>query len=178
MSKIKDGWLIEGDEWWPTETPFGEMLLAGSDEALHHVRLPGTLEGLSPDLQAKGRPGAVAKAAEQIDAYFAGALFEFDLPLAPIGTPWQEKVWWALGDIAYGKTSSYMELAEKVGNVKACRAVGLANGRNPLPLVLPCHRVIGSNGSLTGYGGGIELKQHLLEHEQAVLERRGGAVRT
>ena len=107
-------------------------------------------------------------AAEQIDAYFRRDLLEFSLPLDPAGTDFQRRVWFALADISYGATESYGDLAARVGNPKACRAVGMANGRNPIPLVLPCHRVIGADGSLTGYGGGLELKQRLLDHERSV----------
>ena len=109
----------------------------------------------------------------QLDEYFAGTRREFDLPLAPDGTPFQLRVWQALQTIPYGGTWSYRELAAAVGNVQAVRAVGLANGRNPLPIVIPCHRVIGSDGSLTGYGGGLPTKRSLLALEHRVLANAG-----
>jgi methylated-DNA-[protein]-cysteine S-methyltransferase len=103
--------------------------------------------------------------AEQFDAYFAGALSTFDIEMDLFGTPFQQSVWAQLCAIPYGETISYGELAKRVGNPNASRAVGLANGRNPIAIIVPCHRVIGANGSLTGYGGGLERKTWLLEHE-------------
>jgi methylated-DNA-[protein]-cysteine S-methyltransferase len=156
------------DEWTVIATPVGEMMVIGDETAVHFVHLPGSFTSTGFDRHRAGTPAAVRAAAEQIDAYFAGALTSFSLPLDPSGTEFQRRVWLALADIPYGATESYKGLAARVGNPKACRAVGLANGRNPLPLVLPCHRVIGADGSLTGYGGGLELKRRLLDHERAV----------
>jgi methylated-DNA-[protein]-cysteine S-methyltransferase len=107
-------------------------------------------------------------AAEQLDAYFAGELTTFDLPLAPRGSGFQLRVWTALREIPYGRTESYGELAQRIGSPGAARAVGLANGKNPIGIVIPCHRVVGSNGSLTGYGGGLDRKRRLLDLELAV----------
>lgn len=107
----------------------------------------------------------LARAAQQLEEYFAGTRTEFDLPTAADGTPFQKAVWRALSEIGYGETRSYLDIAVAIGNPKAVRAVGLANGRNPLSIVVPCHRVIGSNGSLTGFGGGLERKRWLLEFE-------------
>ena len=107
-------------------------------------------------------------AARQLDEYFAATRRAFDLPLAPRGTDFQRTVWLALAGIAYGETVSYAQLAQRVGKPTAMRAVGAANGRNPLPIVLPCHRVIGADGSLTGFGGGLPTKQFLLELEGAL----------
>src|ERR1700690_2867719 len=104
-------------------------------------------------------------AARQLAEYFAGARRVFDLPLALHGTPFQQRVWRALTEIPYGETWSYGQLAKRIGNPKASRAVGLANGSNPISILVPCHRVIGADGSLTGYGGGMERKQWLLRHE-------------
>jgi methylated-DNA-[protein]-cysteine S-methyltransferase len=104
-------------------------------------------------------------AAEQLGAYFAGELRTFELALAPQGTDFQRRVWRGLCEIPYGVTVSYSDLAQRVGNPNACRAVGLANGRNPIPIVIPCHRVIGRNGTLVGYGGGLPIKQKLLALE-------------
>jgi methylated-DNA-[protein]-cysteine S-methyltransferase len=108
---------------------------------------------------------ALARAVEQLGAYFAGRLRDFDLALAPQGTPFQQRVWRALCEIPYGATTTYGELAAGLGNPSASRAVGLANGRNPIPIVIPCHRVIGRDGTLVGYGGGLPMKQRLLALE-------------
>lgn len=105
----------------------------------------------------------------QLDEYFAGERKQFELPLHPIGTPFQLKVWEELRRVPYGATISYGELARRIGKPQAMRAVGAANGRNPLPIVVPCHRVIGADGSLTGFGGGLPTKRHLLSLEQAML---------
>ena len=107
-------------------------------------------------------------AADQLDAYFIGERTSFDLPLAPGGSEFQQRVWAALQEIPYGQTESYGELAARIGSPGAARAVGLANGKNPIGIVIPCHRVVGSNGSLTGYGGGLERKRALLDLELAV----------
>jgi methylated-DNA-[protein]-cysteine S-methyltransferase len=157
--------LADKDEWWVAPTPVGHLLVVGDPEWLHFVCLPDSFEEMGMDPDRRGAPDAVDEAVRQIDAYFAHELRQFSLPLQPSGTDFQRRVWFALADIGYGETQSYRQLAERVGNPKACRAVGLANGRNPIPLILPCHRVIGSNGSLTGYGGGLDLKRWLLEHE-------------
>jgi methylated-DNA-[protein]-cysteine S-methyltransferase len=159
--------LGPADQWTETTTPVGPMMVIGDEEAVHFVHLPDSYVRAAFDGDRAGLPAAVAAAVEQIEAYFAGALTDFSLPLDPTGTDFQRRVWLALADIPYGATESYGQLASRVGNPKACRAVGLANGRNPIPLVLPCHRVIGSNGSLTGYGGGLALKQRLLDHERS-----------
>ncbi|KUO75502.1 MAG: cysteine methyltransferase [Clostridia bacterium BRH_c25] len=106
------------------------------------------------------------EAARQLENYFKGELKEFSLPLEPSGTAFMKQVWTALCEIPYGKTASYGEIAEKVGKPKAARAVGLANNRNPIPIFIPCHRVIGANGSLTGYAGGLDLKMKLLDLEK------------
>ncbi|WP_346290870.1 methylated-DNA--[protein]-cysteine S-methyltransferase [Sphaerothrix gracilis] len=110
------------------------------------------------------QPFALAR--QQLSDYFAGALTQFDLPLSPQGTPFQQRVWATLKTIPYGATLSYGELAQQIGQPQAARAVGLANGRNPVSIIVPCHRVVGANGKLTGYGGGVERKQWLLNHER------------
>jgi methylated-DNA-[protein]-cysteine S-methyltransferase len=120
---------------------------------------------------AASRAGAVLEATRaQLAEYFAGRRTTFDLPLAPRGTPFQLRVWEALRGIPYGRTISYLDLARRVADDKATRAVGAANGRNPLPIVVPCHRVIGADGSLVGFGGGIARKRWLLSHEGAFGE--------
>lgn len=148
------------------ESPIGPLLLAGDDEGLRFLQFKKGRD------KARPRPGwepdrtKLKETARQIGAYFAGRLKEFDLPLAPRGTPFQTSVWSALREIPYGETVSYGQIADRLGNPKAVRAVGLANGSNPIAIVIPCHRVIGSNGSLTGYGGGLPIKQALLSLER------------
>ena len=121
------------------------------------------------ELERRGRQDEPFKAlADQLDAYFAGKLTGFRVPLAPLGTVFQQRVWAALREIPYGETRSYGQLAERIGSPGAARAVGLANGKNPIGIVIPCHRVVGSNGRLTGYGGGLDRKKQLLDLELAV----------
>ncbi|MEP6882521.1 MAG: methylated-DNA--[protein]-cysteine S-methyltransferase [Dokdonella sp.] len=149
------------------DTPIGPVTLVGDGEALSMVGLPESRRPLVISAHWKREPTAFVEAKRQFAAYFAGELVEFDLPLAPRGTEFQLGVWKALCTIPYAATVSYAELAQRIGNPKASRAVGLANGANPLSIIVPCHRVIGANGSLTGYGGGLKAKQALLD-----LERR------
>ena len=112
------------------------------------------------------------RAAGQLQEYFAGERRDFDVPLRPHGTTFQLAAWTALSTIPYGETVSYGEQASRLGDRRLARAVGAANGRNPLPIIVPCHRVVGANGHLTGFGGGIECKAWLLDHERSVLEAR------
>lgn len=148
------------------DSPVGPLLLAADDSGL---RLISFLTGAKAH---RPRAGWLADSApltgviRQLNAYFSGELKTFDLRLAPEGTPFQLGVWKQLELIPYGETISYGELARRIGNPAAARAVGLANGANPLPIVVPCHRVIGSSGALTGYGGGLSIKQKLLALEQ------------
>jgi methylated-DNA-[protein]-cysteine S-methyltransferase len=145
------------------ETPIGTLGLVGSEAGLNRVLW--SANGLPDESCA-----VLEAAAAQLDAYFAGDLIEFDLPLDLDGTDFQRQCWLALATIPYGQTVSYGEQARRLGlGPDAARAVGAANGQNPLPLVLPCHRVIGADGSLTGFGGGLHLKRFLLEHEGALL---------
>src|SRR2546428_775110 len=122
-----------------------------------------------PDDERKPPSSHLARACEQLAEYFAKARTAFDLPLDPPGTPFQRRVWSALRIIPYGTTVSYGELARRLGDVRATRAVGAANGKNPIPIIVPCHRVIGARGELTGFGGGLDRKRWLLEHEGALL---------
>ena len=146
------------------ESPIGDILIAGDDDAITMLgRISGRAEGEWVRVE-KFAP--IKEAAQQLDAYWAGELFEFDLPLAPVGTPFQQKVWKALRKIPYGKAVSYGTIARRIGSPTASRAVGAANGRNPIAIVVPCHRVIGANGTLTGYAGGLDMKRQLLEHER------------
>jgi methylated-DNA-[protein]-cysteine S-methyltransferase len=146
-------------------SPVGDLQL--------HADAEGRLTGLylRHDGSAAG-DGPFDAAREQLDAYFAGELEAFELPLAPHGTPFQLRVWDELTRIPYAETISYKQLALRLGDQKLVRAVGLANGRNPLSIVIPCHRVIGADGSLVGYGGGLERKRWLLDHEAVASGRR------
>ena len=156
------------------DSPLGPILLAGDDEGLKLINIQ---EGAAPvALQPEWQQdeGEFSDAIKQFGAYFAGELKAFDLKLKPEGTPFYRQVWQELTQIAYGETISYGELAARVGKPKAARAVGAANGRNPLPIVIPCHRVIGADGSLTGYGGGLRFKVALLELEKKHRVVRAG----
>lgn len=146
-------------------SPIGPLLLAGDDGALRFLLFQSgsKARGPGPGWVENAKP--FHEAVRQLNAYFAGKLTEFDLPLAPEGTPFQRTVWEELRRIPYGETISYGELARRIGNPNASRAVGLANGSNPIAIVIPCHRVIGSTGKLTGFGGGLEVKRRLLEIE-------------
>ncbi len=152
------------------DTPIGELLLAGDDDGLSLVSFPeGSMRrDPEPDWIYKEKPFIAAR--RQLTEYFAGERREFDLPLKLSGTEFQMSVLDALQQIPYGETTSYAEIAERIGRPKAVRAVGAANGRNPIPIIVPCHRVIGSHGELTGFGGGLDTKEALLrleaEHSQ------------
>ena len=149
------------------ESPLGPLLLAADEAGLREILFVNGRHPAQPEPSWKEDRAPLNETIRQLHAYFAGELENFDLPLAPEGTPFQLGVWRRLCDIPYGETISYGELAGRIGNPKASRAVGLANGSNPIPIVIPCHRVIGSNGKLTGYGGGLPIKEKLL-----ALERR------
>jgi methylated-DNA-[protein]-cysteine S-methyltransferase len=147
------------------ESPIGLLTLAGHGSALTNLRMVDqTYEPSRTDWSAD--PGAFNDAVDQLGAYFAGELTDFDIELDLRGTEFQQRVWRALLTIPYGDTRSYGEIAEQIGAPGAARAVGLANGHNPIAIVVPCHRVIGARGSLTGYGGGLDRKRSLLELEQ------------
>ena len=151
------------------ESPIGPVLLTGIEAGLtgvytaEHVRLPAA-PGVEND-------AVFRSAIEQLGQYFAGERQEFSLELAPVGTGFQQRVWQALQRIPYGEHRSYGALAIELGNPNASRAVGLANGRNPISIIVPCHRVVGSTGALTGYAGGLDAKRWLLEHEARVAAR-------
>lgn len=147
-------------------TPIGRLRIVADDDGyLRQVWFQENRHPHALDADCQRDANAVAFAREQLLAYFAGDRQDFQLPLRPTGTAFQCHVWTALADIPFGETISYAELARRIGQPKAIRAVGAANGRNPLPIVLPCHRVIGSDGSLTGFGGGISVKRWLLSME-------------
>ena len=144
-------------------SPIGQIRLVSDGEALCELWLPVNVR---EEDQTTDEPDAILReTARQLGEYFVGQRRDFDLPLRLAGTPFQQRVWDELNRIPYGETISYAELARRIGNPKACRAVGLANGRNPVAIIVPCHRVIGANGSLTGYGGGLPAKTWLLKHE-------------
>ena len=154
-------------------TPLGDFSIVLDENGAVTATAFGGLSALKewdPRLEAARDPAALREAREQMLAYFAGKLRKFTLPLAPEGTDFQHSVWSALQRIPYGATRSYGEIAEELGNPKASRAVGRANGTNPICVIVPCHRVIGSDGSLTGFAYGEELKRLLLEHEGALLK--------
>jgi methylated-DNA-[protein]-cysteine S-methyltransferase len=148
------------------DSPIGPLLLAGDDAGIHFLLFGNGRRPVSPKPDWEPDAGLLKEPALQLDAYFKGTLRQFDVRVAPEGTPFQRRVWAALQQIPYGETLSYGELACAVGNAKAVRAVGLANGANPISIIIPCHRVIGSNGSLVGYGGGLATKQALLALER------------
>ena len=151
-------------------SPVGPLTLVACDEGLVAILWPDDAPGRVRLADATGRDdhAVLNAAAEQINEYFAGTRTRFALPLAPRGTPFQRDVWRALADIPFGETRSYAEIARAIGRPTATRAVGAANGRNPLSIVAPCHRVVGANGTLTGFAGGLAAKRFLLDHERHI----------
>jgi methylated-DNA-[protein]-cysteine S-methyltransferase len=154
-------------------SPLGRLLLTSDGQALTGLFMTGMAEESAPETSARWKQdnGPFVAACRQLTAYFEGEAADFDLDLNPAGTPFQRSVWQELRNIAYGRAISYAELARRVGKPGASRAVGSANGQNPIALIVPCHRVIGADGTLTGYGGGLDRKRWLLEHEAEVLAR-------
>ena len=151
------------------ETPMGRLFVVADEHGLRQVDFADAGAGSElpqPDPQWQHDPQRLRPACEQLRAYFAGRRQAFDLPLAPQGTPFQQQVWRALCEIPYGETISYGELARRIGKPTSSRAVGAANGQNPIAIIIPCHRVIGANGKLTGYAGGLHRKEFLLGHER------------
>ena len=147
------------------ESPIGELLLAGDDDALTMIGFPEGAMRRDPEVAWVCDEKPFADAIRQLNEYFAGERLEFDLPLRLNGTEFQLQVLEELQRIPYGETKSYGDIAERIGRPKALRAVGAANGRNPIPIIVPCHRVIGSSGDLTGFGGGLDIKEALLRLE-------------
>jgi methylated-DNA-[protein]-cysteine S-methyltransferase len=145
-------------------SPVGELLLTTADGALTGLWMPAEVHGPPPGMARDD--AAHAQARRQLGEYFAGERREFELAIAPRGTPFQQLVWAELQRVPYGETITYAQLAARIGRSTAIRAAGAANGRNPISIIVPCHRVIGSNGSLTGYGGGLDAKRALLELER------------
>lgn len=151
-------------------SPIGPLTLVAIDGTLAGLYMEEQRHAPATDRYGEQDAAAFAEVEAQLAAYFAGTLTRFDVALSLIGTPFQQEVWAALLEIPYGTTASYRELAARIGRPAACRAVGLANGRNPVSIVVPCHRVVGADGRLTGYGGGLDRKSQLLE-----LERRAAS---
>jgi len=149
-----------------TNTPVGPILLGMDEVGLRFIHFQQGENALRPDPEWRLVEDLPGDAVSQLRSYFAGELRQFDLPLAPEGTTFQLEVWAAIEEIPYGQTLSYAGLARRIGRPRAVRAVGAANSQNPLPIVIPCHRVIGSDGSLTGYGGGVRIKEALLALER------------
>lgn len=157
------------------DTPVGRLGITASGEAVTRIVFCDTPRGAKGSVRrnptikecsaAEASP-LLKQAAEELSEYFAGTRREFTTPLTPVGTPFQQAVWEALRTIPYGQTRTYKQIAEQVGRPSACRAVGMANNRNPIPVIIPCHRVVGSNGALVGYAGGLTVKQTLLELEK------------
>jgi methylated-DNA-[protein]-cysteine S-methyltransferase len=151
------------------DTVVGPLLLGGDAQGLSCLEFDGAGEGRQRVEEAPDRSGLLDAAVEELTAYFAGQLRAFTVPVVLAGTPFQQRVWAALQRIPYGTTTSYVALARQIGSPGAMRAVGLANGANPVAIVVPCHRVIGADGSLTGFGGGLRIKRTLLDLEQGRL---------
>ncbi len=156
------------DTIWYAElnSPLGKLTLESDGKALTRIRLPEEKWQADPEIKRVRRPDLFNDAAAQLGAYFRGEAKDFDLELNPGGTPFQKMVWDLLREIPRGQTITYGELAVRAGNPKASRAVGAANGKNPIPIIIPCHRVIGAGGKLTGYAGGLEAKKKLLDIEK------------
>jgi methylated-DNA-[protein]-cysteine S-methyltransferase len=154
--------------YWTIDSPVGELVLAGDGERLQrlHFHEPDRRARVDPAWERTAEP--FGELCAQLDQYFAGERHQFDVPLDPAGgTEFERRVWQALREIPYGETEAYGELAERIGHPGRARAVGAANGRNPIAIVIPCHRVIGADGSLVGYGGGLGRKRRLLDLEAA-----------
>lgn len=154
------------------DSPIGELLLLGDHAALQGLYMLQAPKPITISPAWREQPAAFTKVQGQLEEYFAAERESFELPLSMQGTDFQRAVWSALQEIPYGQTRSYGEIATQVGEPGAARAVGIANARNPISIVVPCHRVIGANGTLTGYGGGLPRKQYLLDLEQAATRPR------
>lgn len=147
------------------DSQLGEILVAKDEQGIRHISFNRGIDPLAIDPAWNRDAKKLKFITDQLKAYFAVELTIFEVDLAPRGTPFQQKVWTALGQIPYGKTASYLDIARAVGNEKACRAVGGANGKNPIPIIIPCHRVIGKSGKLVGFSSGLRIKEALLKLE-------------
>jgi len=146
-------------------SPIGQLLLVGDGRQIHKIVFPDGAKPSEPDNDWQKNPAPFKALISQLDAYFDGSLQRFSIALCAQGTQFQQSVWSALQNIDYGETCSYLDIATEIGKPSASRAVGAANGANPIPIVIPCHRVIGTNGTLTGFAGGLHTKHWLLTHE-------------
>jgi methylated-DNA-[protein]-cysteine S-methyltransferase len=145
------------------------MLLVGVNGVLEELHFPNSTKRLEIPTEWQETEASFKETLQQLRQYFAGKRQQFELPISPQGTPFQERVWQELRKIPYGETVSYGTIAQRIGKPKACRAVGMANSKNPIPIIIPCHRIIGKDGSLTGFGGGLPVKKQLLELERQSL---------
>ena len=151
-------------------SPLGRLFLSGDEHGLAGIHIDTPERPAKADSDAIEDPAPFHDAIEQLQAYFAGDMQDFDLKLNPQGTDFQQRAWQALQQIPYGQTITYGEQAKRMGDVNASRAVGGANGANPIPIIIPCHRVVGSDGSLTGFGAGLPVKEWLLQHESGLFK--------
>jgi methylated-DNA-[protein]-cysteine S-methyltransferase len=155
------------------QSPIGQLLLVGAEgvlEELHFANSPDQEKIVDDRQHYQHDQAGFAEVIQQLSEYFSGRRQDFDLKLSPKGTAFQQSIWQELRKIPFGRTASYGEIARRVGNPKANRAVGMANGKNPIPIIVPCHRVIGKDGSLTGFGGGLEIKKQLLKLEKIAFK--------
>jgi len=168
--------VVVWEFWSRIDSPFGPLDIVSNESHITAVHFWGREMPPPREMPHLDAPSVLVEAAAQLQAYFGGHLTRFDLPLAPGGTEFQRAAWQALCEIPYGETITYGEQARRIGRPTATRAIGAANGRNPIPVIVPCHRVIGADGSLTGFALGTEMKRGLLEHEQRVrMAARGAA---
>ncbi len=151
------------------KAPFGELLLVRTKKGLEELHFPNYHKANTPRAEWVNAPLFFKDVIQQLKEYFMGKRKEFTIPLNPTGTSFQMRVWSELQKIPFGTTSSYLDIAKRIHNPKACRAVGGANNKNPISIIIPCHRIIGKDGSLTGFGGGLEVKEFLLNHEKEYL---------
>ena len=165
MDEMSNSTIASTLQYTTLESPIGELLLLGDGEDLHGLYMQEGRRPVSVSSSWERSDPAFADVGEQLEQYFAGERTSFDVGLSMRGAEFERRVWRALREIPYGETVSYGEIARRVGSPQAARAVGLANGRNPIAVIVPCHRVIGADGGLTGYGGGLERKRLLLELE-------------
>lgn len=152
------------------DSPVGPLLLIAQDDVLTRLEFVGRSHAIGPPAQASSGGAYLEEVCSQLTEYFAGSRRYFDLEVRPEGTAFQRRVWAILRDIPWGETCTYGDLADRLGNPDACRSVGAANGRNPVSIILPCHRIIGGNGHITGYAGGLDAKRWLLRHEEWTLQ--------
>ena len=152
------------------KSPLGNLFALSDGQSITALYTPGHRRHPGPEIRSGAAAPVLAELHRQLDEYFSGGRREFDLPLAAVGTPFQQSVWAELRKIPYGGTAGYGQIAARLGHPTAVRAVGAANGRNPISLLVPCHRVVGADGSLTGYAGGVEAKRWLLDHERVTAD--------